>query len=69
MTKDQSTPQKTTAHPASTTEIIQALQPYLSTPSGLAVYIGRNDISLRREQRAFTAPRNVNVDTQRTLST
>lgn len=51
------------ARPSSSTEITQALTPYLSSgPSGLAVRIGRKEISLKREQRVFTAPRNVKID-------
>jgi hypothetical protein len=50
--------------PASSSEIMQALTPCLTSgPSGLAVRISTNEITLRREQRKFSAPRNVAIDT------
>lgn len=54
---------KATSKPASATEIMQALSPYITTGHGsLAVRIGTNDIVLKREQRNFKAPRNTTVD-------
>jgi hypothetical protein len=67
-TAETRTPQKskkqTIVSPASNAEIMQALSPYITSgPSGLAVRIGTTEISLRREQRRFTAPRNTDLDT------
>jgi hypothetical protein len=53
----------TSAKPASSSEIMQALAPYFTSgPSGLGVHIGTDEIVLRREQRIFRAPRSTRVD-------
>lgn len=52
-----------TDHPASRTEILDALAPYITSgPSGLIVRIGTKSISMKREGRNFEAPRNAPID-------
>lgn len=63
MAKAESSDTMTNTQPASSSEIMQAVSPYLTTgPSGLNVRIGTKEITLRREQRKVVLPRDTSID-------